>query len=95
VSNEWNTTERTCAGVRSRKQELTQLESDPNYPAKVFASTLVIWGMSDVALKPGLIEGLEEHVPDLEIVRIPEGTHWVVQEFPERVNGAIREYLGR
>ena len=63
--------------------------------AKVHASTLVIWGMSDVALRPGLIEGLEEHVPHLEIVRIPEGTHWVVQEFPDRVNGAIREYLGR
>lgn len=57
--------------------------------------TLVVWGMSDVALRPELLEGLDELVPDLEVVRIPEGTHWVVQEFPERVNGAIREFLGR
>ena len=57
--------------------------------------TLVIWGMSDVALTSQLLDGLEEYVTDLEVVRIPEGTHWVVQEFPERVNGAIREFLGR
>ena len=57
--------------------------------------TLVVWGMADVALTPALIEGLDEYVTDLEVVRIPEGTHWVVPEFPARVNGAIRDYLGR
>jgi len=31
----------------------------------------------------------------VEVVRIEEGTHWVVQEFPERVNGAMREFLAR
>ena len=62
---------------------------------KIGVPTLVVWGMSDVALTPQLLEGLDEYVEDLEVVRIPEGTHWVVQEFPARVNGAIREYLGR
>jgi pimeloyl-ACP methyl ester carboxylesterase len=62
---------------------------------KVTVPTLVVWGMSDVALLPGMLEGLEEFVPDLTIERIPEGTHWVVHEFPTRVNGAIRGFLGR
>lgn len=62
-------------------------------PVHVNVPTLVIWGMSDAALRPGLLDGLDEFVPDLEVVRIEEGIHWVVHEFPERVNAAIRRYL--
>jgi pimeloyl-ACP methyl ester carboxylesterase len=57
--------------------------------------TLVIWGERDEALLPGLLDGLDAYVPDLRIERIPEGTHWVVHEFPERVFAAIRNFLGR
>ena len=30
---------------------------------------------------------------DLTIRRIPDGTHWVIHEQPERVNGYIRDFL--
>ncbi len=60
---------------------------------KVRVPTLVIWGEKDTALLPALLDGLDEHVTDLRIERIPEGTHWVVHEFPERVNALIRDFL--
>jgi len=55
--------------------------------------TQVIWGEQDGALLPALLDGLQDYVPDLRIDRVPEGSHWVAHEFPERVNGLIREFL--
>ena len=56
--------------------------------------TLVIWGERDQALLTGNLDGLDRFVPDLTIHRIPDGSHWVVNEQPERVNRLIRDYLG-
>ena len=53
----------------------------------------VVWGETDRALRPSLLEGLESVCPDLKIERIPEGSHWVVHEQPERVNATIRAFL--
>lgn len=55
--------------------------------------TLVVWGMQDHALLPTLLEGLDEFVPDLTIVRIEEGTHWITSDCPDEVNRAVRAYL--
>lgn len=55
--------------------------------------TLVIWGEADTALGTGLLDGLEDLVPDLRIRRIAEGSHWVIHEQPQQVNAAIREFL--
>jgi len=41
----------------------------------------------------GNLDGLERFVPDLTVERIPEGSHWVVNEHPERVNRLIRAFL--
>ena len=56
--------------------------------------TLVIWGEQDSYLLPGNLTGLQEHVPDLTVRRVPEGSHWVIHEQPAAVNVAIREFLG-
>lgn len=55
--------------------------------------TLVIWGENDRALPKSLVNGLEDFVPDLRLERIPEGTHWVIHEQPERINLLIRSAL--
>jgi pimeloyl-ACP methyl ester carboxylesterase len=55
--------------------------------------TLVIWGERDEALLPGNLDGLEQHVDSLQVARIPEGSHWVVHEQPDRVAGLIRTFL--
>jgi pimeloyl-ACP methyl ester carboxylesterase len=60
---------------------------------RVDVPTRVIWGEQDGALLPALLDGLDAFVPDLDICRIPTGTHWVTHEFPDRVNALIREFI--
>ena len=57
--------------------------------------TRVIWGMGDVALAPGLLEGLDAFVPDLRIRRVEDATHWIVHERPSLVCEEIELELGR
>lgn len=68
--------------------------ADPPLP-KLTLPTLVIWGMQDEALLPVNLDGLEDHVTDLEIVRVPEANHFVIWEQPDRVNAALTEFLER
>jgi pimeloyl-ACP methyl ester carboxylesterase len=56
--------------------------------------TLVIWGEEDRALLPGCLEGLEQCVPDLRVVRVPGASHWIVHEYPDRVCGEIERFVG-
>ncbi len=59
----------------------------------VHVPTLVIWGEADTALGTCLLDGLDQLVPDLRVERIPEGSHWVIHEQPQRVASAIRDFL--
>jgi len=60
---------------------------------RILVPTLVIWGMQDTALSPGLIVGLEDFVPDLQLHKIDEGTHWLVHEQPELVIEIIGNWI--
>jgi len=60
---------------------------------RVDVPTRVIWGERDAALLPSLLDGLDELVPGVDICRIPEGTHWIAHEYPDRVNALIREFI--
>jgi epoxide hydrolase 4 len=55
--------------------------------------TLVIWGEKDPYLLIGNLDGLEQFVADLTIKRIPDGSHWVVHEKPDMINGLIGDFL--
>ncbi len=57
--------------------------------------TLVVWGEKDDALLTGNLIGLDAFVADLTIHRIPEGSHWVVHEFPEQVSRLIRRFIAK
>jgi pimeloyl-ACP methyl ester carboxylesterase len=74
------------AGV-ARPPETTSL--------RVRVSTLVIWGMRDEALLPGSLDGLDEYVQDLKIVRIADAGHLPMRTHARAVNGVIRDFLGR
>jgi epoxide hydrolase 4 len=54
--------------------------------------TLVIWGQNDPYLLTDNLNGLERYVADLTVELIPDATHWVVHEKPERVNALIRDF---
>lgn len=60
---------------------------------RVRVPTRVIWGERDIALGTVLLDGLDKFVDDLKVERIPEGSHWVVHEQPERINRLIRGFL--
>lgn len=55
--------------------------------------TLVIWGERDSALSPHNLDGLERWVPELRIERLPEASHWVLADAPDRVNELMIDFL--
>jgi pimeloyl-ACP methyl ester carboxylesterase len=55
--------------------------------------TRVIWGEGDTALLPGLLDGLDALVPDLQILRMPGNSHWLAHESPVEVAAAIRRFV--
>ena len=36
---------------------------------------------------------IEQVVPGVRLERIPEGTHWVIHEQPQRINALIRSFV--
>ena len=54
---------------------------------------LVVWGMKDKALTPVQLNGLDELVADLRLVRVPDAGHFITWERPEAVTSALREFL--
>lgn len=62
----------------------------------VRAPTLVIWGERDAFIGRELAEPDPADVPNLErVVRLPEASHWVQHDEPERVNQLLSEFLAR
>ncbi len=57
--------------------------------------TLVLWGMQDIALPPGLIDGLDDYIPDLTLHRIADGSHWLVHEQPALVSQHLLAFLAK
>lgn len=67
----------------------------PDEAVTVHVPTTVLWGERDQALLPALLDGLERWVPDLEVIRVPDASHWIVHEQPARVAGTITRALQR
>jgi len=65
----------------------------PRERLTVDVPTLVLWAMDDVALLPGLLDGLEDYVPDLQIEKLAGATHWVVHEQPAAVARRIGQFV--
>ncbi|MEQ1657760.1 MAG: alpha/beta hydrolase [Hylemonella sp.] len=55
--------------------------------------TLVLWGLGDTALPPELIEGLDDYIPRLTLETVPDATHWIVHEQPQRVIASLQRFL--
>jgi pimeloyl-ACP methyl ester carboxylesterase len=55
--------------------------------------TLVIWALDDIALPPALIEGLSDYIHDLTLRTVPDASHWIVHEQPQKVTALIATFL--
>ncbi|MHA2288685.1 MAG: alpha/beta fold hydrolase [Promethearchaeota archaeon] len=62
-------------------------------PVMIEVPTLVIWGEKDEALTTYNLDGLGEYIPDLRIERIPDGSHWIINEQPSKINQLIKDFL--
>ena len=70
-------------GGRARTREFPAIETP----------TLMIWGLEDRALSRETTEGTDEHVTDLTVRYLPDVSHWVQQEAPEKVNAILLAWL--
>ena len=59
----------------------------------IYAPTLYIWGMRDIILHASNLDGIEEFVPEVQVHRIEDATHWVVDEKKEAVMAIIRDFI--
>ena len=55
----------------------------------------VIWGERDRFLESSLAEPDPQWVPDARVHRLPEASHWVHHDEPERVNEILAAFLSR
>jgi pimeloyl-ACP methyl ester carboxylesterase len=60
---------------------------------QVKVPTLVIWGMKDAALLPLQLEGLDELVEDLQVVRLPQAGHFAPWQAGDEVASALEPFL--
>lgn len=60
---------------------------------RIDAPVLVIWGEKDRYLGSELTEPDHKWVPNVEVKRIPEASHWVQLDAPERVNEWMIDFL--
>jgi len=65
----------------------------PDDAVTVRVPTTLLWGEGDKALLPALLDGLEQWVPQLRLLRVPDATHWIVHERPQLVADEIRAVL--
>lgn len=62
---------------------------------KLTIPTLVVWATDDIALPACNLDGLDEVVTDLTIVRVPDCGHFVPWEAPDQVNAAMDVFLAK
>ncbi|MDD2546781.1 MAG: alpha/beta fold hydrolase [Burkholderiaceae bacterium] len=65
----------------------------PDAMLSVNVPTRVLWGMDDPALRPGLLDGLSDWVPQLHVQPVENASHWIVHECPELVTQALADIL--
>lgn len=60
---------------------------------KLDLPTLVIWGMRDPAILPSQLDGLDDWVEDLRVVRLPDAGHFAPWQAPDAVADALLSFL--
>ena len=62
---------------------------------EIAVPALVIWGEQDPALSVRLSEQLERWVPNIQVTRLSNASHWVQNDCPRQVNELMCDFLER
>jgi len=91
----WSRPGAIAAGLRCYRASVRrQTSSRKNLTTGIIkVPTLVIHGMKDTFILPVTLEGLEEYVKDLKIVRSEKGSHFVINDDPDTVISSIRAFM--
>ena len=73
----------------------SQAARSSDHLGRVRLPTQLIWGMNDTAVLPGLLDGLTQWVPQLELHQVAQASHWIVHEQPGLVIERIAEFLAK
>jgi pimeloyl-ACP methyl ester carboxylesterase len=60
---------------------------------KIEKPVLVIWGDNDRVLEKSLAEPPKDLVPHARVVHLPDSTHWVQNDAPEKVNELLLDFI--
>jgi pimeloyl-ACP methyl ester carboxylesterase len=63
------------------------------YRGAVQVPVQIIWGESDPALPPSLLDGIERYAPGVRIDRLPGVGHWVTREAADDVGRLLLDWL--
>ena len=81
------------AGLNYYRAAFRYFRDSCRAPQSVPAPTLVIWGEQEAYLNSTLLDRLDRWVPDLRVERIPDASHWVQNDVPERVNELLIRFF--
>ena len=90
----WNELNRKSVGFRGPRQKLTN-EVTPAKLETLSVPTLLVTGTADLVTPPSIMRMIARHVPNNELVIIPEAGHSPYWEQPEIFNRAVLDFIGR
>lgn len=65
----------------------------PVLPASITVPVQIVWGRNDPYALPALAEASKRLCADARLTYLPDATHWVAHDEPERVNAMLLEFL--
>lgn len=60
---------------------------------RIEVPTLILWGEQDKAFVKENLDNLDEYIPNCQIERFPNASHWLCHEEPDRINQAIDTFI--
>ena len=90
----WNELCRQSVQAKGARQKLAN-EVTPAKLETLRVPTLLITGATDLVTPPAIMRMIASHIPDNELVVIPECGHSPYWELPEMFNAAVLAFIGR
>lgn len=63
------------------------------YAQRIQAPTRILWGERDHALRAELADESAHWLEDGTLIRFPNATHWIVDEYPAEISRHLREHF--